>query len=140
LVEILVAIAITGVIFTSLGTVIYQMTAYTEYGNDKLDVSHRLENAGYWFNRDGQMAVTASGGSSLSLTLPDANTITYSLSGTNLLRAAGASTINVAQDISAASFSVTGRLVTMNITGTIPGRMGVSETGTYQVYLRPVAP
>ena len=140
LVEMLVTIAITGVLFTTIGGIIYQLTTTSEYGNDRLNATHELQNAAQWFNLDGQQAVTASGSSSLVLTLPDASVITYALSGTSLLRTASGYTNTLAQNISSASFLVQGRLVTLDITASVPGRMSVSEQGTYQVYLRPVAP
>lgn len=140
LVELLVTIAITGALFSVIGGVIYQLTTTSEYGNDRLDATHELQNAAQWLRTDGQQAVTATGGSSLVLTLPDASVITYSLSGTSLLRTSGGTTMTLAQNISGASFSVQGNLVTLVITASVPGRMSVSEQGTYQVYLRPVAP
>jgi prepilin-type N-terminal cleavage/methylation domain-containing protein len=142
LVELLVTIAITGVIFSVIGGVVYQLTTVGEYGNDRLDAAHELQNAAYWFNLDGQRAVTASGGGSLVLTLPPpaGDVITYALSDTNLQRTSAGSTMTLARNISGASFVVLGKLVTMDITASVPGRMGVSEQGTYKVYLRPVAP
>lgn len=140
LVELLVTIAITGVLFTVIGSVIYQLTTTSEYGNDRLDATHALQNAAQWFIQDGQQAVNATGGGSLALTLPDATVITYALSGTSLQRTAGGSTMTLAQDISSVNFLVQGKLVSLNITASVPGRMSVSEQGIYQVYLRPVAP
>lgn len=139
LVELLIVVAITGILFGGLGTAIYQMVMVTDYGGDELTALHELQNTAHWFNYDGQMAVSATGGSSLTLTLPTSQTVTYSLSGTNLRRTSGVNTITLAQNISAVSFAVAGSVVTMNITSIPPGRMGVSEQGTYKVYLRPVA-
>jgi prepilin-type N-terminal cleavage/methylation domain-containing protein len=139
LVELLIVIAITGILSGILGPTIHQMVTVSDYGGDKLIALHELQNASHWFNTDGQMAVTATGGSSLTLTLSTGQTVTYTLSGTSLHRTADSSTMTLAQNISAASFTVVNRLVSMNITSTPQGRMDVSEQGTYQVYLRPVA-
>jgi prepilin-type N-terminal cleavage/methylation domain-containing protein len=139
LIELLVVIAATGILFSGLGTAIYQMITVTEYGGDELTALHELQNAAYWLNTDGQMAVSATDGGSLILTLPTAETITYSLSGTSLQRTDGQTTVILAQNVSNVSFTAVGRLVTMNITSAPPGRTAASEQGTYQVYLRPVA-
>lgn len=140
LVELLVTIAITGIIFVVVGTVMFQLSTVSGYGNDKLTVSHDLQNAAYWFNLDGQMALSAAGSSSLTWTLPGSQTITYALSGTNLQRNNGTSTLTLSQNISALSFSVQGRLVSMNITSSISERTAVSEQNVYNVYIRSVAP
>lgn len=139
LVELLVVVAITGVIVTVLGTAIFQMLTVSGYGNARLTALHELQNAAYWFNLDGQMSVTATGGSSLTLALPTGETITYVTAGTQLRRTLGSSTITLAQNISSAGFSVSGRVVTMNITSAPPGRTQVTEQGTYSVNMRPAS-
>ena len=135
-VEMLIAIAITGIIVSFLGTAIYQITTVTEYGNDKLTAMHELQNAAHWVSLDGQMARTASGGDRLVLTLSDNSSITYSLVGAELHRTAGDSNITLAQNITSANFSVQARTITMNITSSPQGRDNVSENGAYKVYLR----
>jgi len=139
LVELLIVIAITGVLFSVIGPVIYQLTTVSGYGNDRLTAIHELQNSAYWFNYDGQMAVTAAGGSSLVFSLPSGETITYSLNGANFLRTEEGQTMTLAQNISNVAFVVQGRLVSMNITSTLSGRMEAYEQNTYQVYLRPVS-
>jgi prepilin-type N-terminal cleavage/methylation domain-containing protein len=136
LVELVVALAITGVIITFLGTAVYQILNVTGSGNDRLITSHELENASFWFNFDGQQAVSASGNSTLIWTLSDNSTITYSLSGSELRRTVGGSDNTLARNIASLSFSTTGRVVTMSITATPSGSYGVSENGTYRVNMR----
>jgi prepilin-type N-terminal cleavage/methylation domain-containing protein len=138
LVELLVVTAITGIIVTVLGTAIYQLSTVSEYGDARLTALHELQNAAYWFNLDGQMAVSATGGAGLSLTLPSSALITYTLAGTSLTRTAGASSITLAQNITTASFSVSGSVITMALTSNPPGRNPVNEQGTYNVSMRPV--
>jgi len=140
LVELLIVIAITGVLATVMGTAVYQMYFTTEYGDGRFSSLHELQYAAYWFNLDGQMAVSATGGNSLTFTLPSAETITYSVSGTQLQRITGASTLILAQNISSIAFTVNGRLATMSITSSPSGRIDTSEEGTYSVCLRPDAP
>jgi len=138
LVEMIVAITITGVIVVFLGTAVYHILTISAYGNDEFTALHEMQHAAYWFNKDGQEAKAATGGSQLVLTLSDNSTITYSLTGTNLLRGADGQQMTLARNISSVTFSVVGQLVTMYITSTPVGTSGVSENGTYMVYLRPV--
>ena len=136
LVELLITTAIIGVLASIIGSIFFQIDNVTAYGSNRLEALHELQNSATWFNLDGQMAVSAVGGASLVLTLPGTQTVTYSMSGTNLNRASGSSTITLAQDITGTSFTVSGKSVTMSLTSTPTGRMGVSEQGTYVVNLR----
>jgi prepilin-type N-terminal cleavage/methylation domain-containing protein len=138
LIELLITIAVTGLIFVAAGTVLFQLTTVSGYGNDRLSIIHEMQNADYWFNYDGQMAVAAAGGSSLVLSFPSGQPVTYALAGTQLQRIEGSSTMILARNVSNLSFSVQSRLVSMNITSSISGRTDVSEQIEYQVYLRPV--
>jgi prepilin-type N-terminal cleavage/methylation domain-containing protein len=137
IVELVVATAITGIIVVLLGTAIYQILNVTGYGNDRLNASHDLENASYWFNFDGQRAITASGGSGLALTLSDNSTVTYALTGTELRRNAGGAYMVLAWNVASLNFSISNRVITMSLTSSPSGRYDASENGTYQVYLRP---
>jgi prepilin-type N-terminal cleavage/methylation domain-containing protein len=136
LVELLVTLAISGIIFTAVGSAIYQMSTVSGYGNDLLTANHELQNTAYWFNLDGQSARQAEGGSALRYSLPGDRTITYSLDGADLLRTDEDSCLTLARNISAVSFSVRDGLVSMNITSSPSGRAKVSEQRIYQVYLR----
>jgi len=138
LVELLVTIAITGCIATVAGMAVNHIVTVPEYGNDRITAMHELQNVAHWFGIDGQMSVSASGGNSLTLTLADNSTITYSVQGTDLNRVAGASDRTLAQNISSANFSVQNRVITMNIASSPDGRWSISENGTYEVFMRPV--
>jgi len=137
MVELVMAIATTGIIVVFLGTAIYQIITVSGYGNDRLTATHELENVAHWFNIDGQGAKTAEVGSTLELTMTDNSSITYTLSGTEMLRSAAGYEMTLARNISDANFTINNRVVTMSLTAVPPGRYGVSENGTYQVYLRP---
>ncbi len=166
MVELVVAIATTGIIVAFLGTAIYQIITVSGYGNDRLTATHELQNAAHWFNNDGQEAKAATGGTGLQLTMTDNSTIYFRLVGTELRRTRRTLTIEptvivpgptatitaigeesekkkigqamvLARNISSASFSVDNRLITMSLTATPSGRYGVSENGTYHVLLRP---
>ena len=136
-VDLVMAIAVTGIIISFFGTSIYQMLTVSEYGNDRLTAMHELQNAAHWFNRDGQGAKSATGGSQLTLTMSDNSTITYSLTGSELQRATGGGQMTLARNISDADFSISNRVITMLLTSSPEGRDSISENGSYQVHLRP---
>ena len=137
MVELLVAIAVTGVIVVFLGTAIYQIITVSEYGNDRLTAMHELQNSAHWFNLDGQKAVTASVNGELLLTISETSSITYSLVGKELHRTADGSQMTLARNITSADFSIDNRVITMSLTSSPEGRDNVSENGSYKVYLRP---
>ncbi len=136
LVELLIAIAITGIIVSFLGTAIYQIITVSGYGNDRLTAMHELQNASHWFCLDGQGARTATGGNELALTLSDNSSINYALEGTELRRTAGGTRMTLARNITSANFSIEDRIITMSLTVSPEGRDSVSENGIYRVYLR----
>jgi prepilin-type N-terminal cleavage/methylation domain-containing protein len=138
MVELITAMAISGVIVVFLGTAVFHIFSVTGYGNDELTALHEVQNAAHWFSQDGQEAKTATGGSQLMLTLADNSTITYSLVGTVLQRSAGSLQLTLARNISSLAFSINGTLVTMRLTSAPAGSSNVSENGTYMVLLRPV--
>ena len=138
-VELLVAVAISGVIASLMGTAIYQFFAVTGRGSDEMTAVHNIQNAAHWFSIDGQQASAATAGASLTLTIPSpANTVTYTLSGSEVIRTTvGLPPLTVARNITALSFILDGRVVTMTIKSEPAGGWGVSETKKYKVYLRP---
>jgi prepilin-type N-terminal cleavage/methylation domain-containing protein len=135
--ELLITVAITGLIVTFLGTAIYQIITVTEYGSDKTIAMHELQNVAHWLSRDGQMASTASGGNELILTLPDGSSITYAVVDAELLRTADDSQMTLARNISDLSFSIEDRVITMAVTSSPEGRPNINEQRTYKVCLRP---
>lgn len=135
--ELLITVAITGLIVTFLGTAIYQILTITEYSSDRMIAMHELQNVAHWVSRDGQMARTASGGNELILTLPDDSSITYTVVDTELRRTAGDSQMTLARNISDLSFSIEGRVITVTVTSSPEGRPNINEQRTYKVCLRP---
>ena len=136
-VELIIAVAIIGLIVSFLSTAIHQIATITEYSNARLTAMHELQNTAHWFILDGQKASTANADSDLVLTISGNSSITYSLAGTELRRTAGGAPITLAQNITNASFSIENRLITMSLISSPEGRDDVSENGTYKVYLRP---
>jgi prepilin-type N-terminal cleavage/methylation domain-containing protein len=136
LVELLIATAITGVIFCGLGEAFHQVVTIPEYGNDRMTALHELQNVAHWVNIDGQMAQSATGGSGLVLTMPDNSVVTYTLAGADLVRSNSSVNRTLARNITYVSFSVQNRYITIDIASSPAGRWGISENETYQIYLR----
>ena len=136
LVELMIAIAITGFLATTLGLVVQQTATVPERGNDQVTAQHAVRNAVHWVSLDGQSAKSASGGGSLVLTLPDDSTVSYVLDGDELHRIGGGADRTIARGIAGAAFSVNGRQITMTLTAAPDSRWDVSMNGTYQVNMR----
>ena len=154
--ELLVTVAITGVIVGFLGTAVYQILNVTEYGSDKMTAMHELQNTAHWVSLDGQMASTASGGSELVLTLPDSSQVIYAMVGSEILRTDDESQMTLARHITALEFLVEERteritvgtfyedrderIITMTVTSAPEGRQGITEEKEYKICLRPTDP
>lgn len=138
LVEALIAIAITGFLVTVLGLAVQQVVTVPERGGDQVDALHNVQNAAHWVALDGQMALSATGGDNLTLTLPSGSVIFYSLNDTDLRRDYGTGNQTIATDITSVSFSVQDKVISMTIVATPPdSRWDISENRTYQVCMRP---
>ncbi len=129
-----------------LGPAIYQFNMASERGNNELSALSDVQNAGYWLTLDGERAeatnlvngASPAGSMTLSWTSGgQAHTSTFSLSGTELKRNYNGTNTTVARHISSVGFSIAAQLVTVTITSTPEGRVGVSEQATYKIWLRP---
>jgi prepilin-type N-terminal cleavage/methylation domain-containing protein len=136
IIELLITLAITGIIFTVVGGLIFQLNTATDYGNSKLTVCHEMQNLSNRFYLDGYEAVSADGSSALNLKLTSGQSVTYALSGTSLIRTQDNISAVLAQNVSDLKFTLQERLITMNIKTSTPGRMGETEEATYKVYIR----
>jgi prepilin-type N-terminal cleavage/methylation domain-containing protein len=137
LVELMIALAITGVVAMVLGLVVQQTVAVPDRGGEQVDTQHALQNAVHRVSLDCQEAKSATGGSGLTLTLPDDSSVDYIVYGDELHRVSGSSNQTIARNITAASFTVDGRLITMNLAVATGGRWDISKSGTYQAMMRP---
>jgi prepilin-type N-terminal cleavage/methylation domain-containing protein len=141
LVELLITIAVSGIVFTVVAALIFQLSTVSGAGNNKLAAIHDLQNASYWFNRDGQMSVSASTGTnSLTFVSSSGSTVAYSWVGSILTRTENTAVMTLAQNISAVTFTIQSRLVSMNLTSTVTRRTTASENFSYQVNMRTVLP
>ena len=137
LIEALIAIAITGFIVTMISMALQQIVTVPERGDDQIDAIHPLQNAINWIALDGQMASSASGGSNLTLTLPNTSVISYLRSGTNLIRSSASANRTVAQDVYSANFTVQNRMIYITLVTVPDSRWDISENKTYRIYMRP---
>ena len=146
LVELLVAVAITGLIVGGLGTAIYMIVTATERGNDEATVLHDIRNPSYWISYDAQMAETTDlneGALVDHVTLEwidehgNSHYSSYSLSGTELKRTYDGMTTTVARYVSSVEFSISGNLLTFHLESAMGGRWDVSQETTGIACLRP---
>lgn len=137
LVETLMAIVVTGIIVGILGMAVQQMVTVPERGSDQIDAIHPMQNAAHWLTLDGQTAESATGGSSLILTLPSEATISYTLSGTDLYRSYGGANRTIARNVASANFTVQSKVIYMTLVTVPDSRWNVSENYTYRAYMRP---
>jgi len=133
----MVGITILGILAILLGVAIPQMTSIPEKGENQVDALHALQNAIHWVSYDTVSAKSAVGGAGLTLTMPDDSVVSYTKTGDILYRNIGGESNAVARHVTDLNFSVSERLVTMNITAKPESRWDISETRTYQVAMRP---
>jgi hypothetical protein len=136
MVEFLVAAAVVGIIAALIGVIVPQMASIPEKGVAQMDALHDLQNVIHWIGMDAGSAQTAVGGGSLTLTMPDDSVVTYSCTGDTLYRNIPGDILPVARSISALTFTVSGRMITLEITAAPDNRWGISESRTYQVAMR----
>lgn len=145
LVEILVALGIAALITTVLGTAIFQILDRSARGGETVRALNDIQNAGQWLYLDGERAETT------DLVDNDppvdrmrldwvadgvSHTAIYTISGTELERDHNGTVTTVARYVSNADFSISNRLITVNLTST-PGSTGASKDITYNIWLRP---
>lgn len=147
LVETLVAIAISVLVFSVISTALVQFVLTTRWGNDQLQVTNDIQVASLWLGRDALEAASFTpGAGSVYGTLDWADgsqqfRYTYDSTEGSLIREHFDSgvlqtTTTVARHIlnqSDVSFSITGQLLTVTITSTSGGE---AETANLELALR----
>jgi prepilin-type N-terminal cleavage/methylation domain-containing protein len=155
LVELLVAIAITGIIGSTAAMSVQQVIMGTTLSNDKNTAINNVRNAGYWISRDVQMAQPSKikdsdelGANELANELlylgwqewgGSPHTVNYTLQDGELWRDYDGGKTLIAQYIKPKQNGVTdchwdGEVLTGNITAQVSGKI---ETRTFQVKPRP---
>ncbi len=145
LVEVLIALGIAAMITGVIGTAIFQILDRSARGGETVRALNDIQNAGQWLYLDGERAETTllvendPPVNSLELSWVadgQSHTVLYSISGTELLRDHDGVVTTVARYVSNADFSISNRLITVNLTST-PGSTGASKDITYSIWLRP---
>jgi prepilin-type N-terminal cleavage/methylation domain-containing protein len=137
MVEMMVAIIIFGVIAGACGLALQQIVTVPEKGDTQVDALHELQNVIHWVGLDVGSAKTAVDGDDLTLTMPDDSVVSYIRTGDILYRNCDGDSLVVARHISSMDFTLSGRVITINITSTPESRWGVSENRTCQLTMRP---
>ncbi|MFC2021123.1 type II secretion system protein J [Chloroflexota bacterium] len=149
--EMLVALAILGVIAPAISMVIFQVISVNTLTGNHLTAVNQVENAMYWIGRDAQMAQTVqTGGGSgfpLNLTWVDwdltSNNVTYSIQNGELQRAYSingglpTSTVvaqHINNDSEATNCQYASGVLTFKITASLGGFRPKSETRIHEVF------
>jgi prepilin-type N-terminal cleavage/methylation domain-containing protein len=149
LIEMIISVALIGMLSAVLITAVFQIQNVTEDTTDRTTGNIQVQIAGRWFSRDVKKAADTTPGDGApatdTLTLQwedqyeDAyveHTVQYYLSGAELKRDYDGVVTTVARYISDVDFSRSGSVVTMDIIATSDGTIENSEEGTYRVTLR----
>jgi type II secretory pathway pseudopilin PulG len=128
LLELLVALAITGMVLGGILALIFQEYRGTDIAKTSVTVAHEIRNAARWVSQDGMMAAStnlvegATPASHLALTWTERrdfadipHSCSYYLEGSRLCRDCDGIVTTVAQDISKIEFSQTDSLLTVSI-------------------------
>ena len=155
LIEMLIAIAIAGLIISSIAAVIMQTVTVSAADSKRMEAVKQVENALHWIDRDAQMTSRNSLNTN-NPTLPnfplklswinfdgEQHAVTYSIVSGVLQRSESvnggtASVSSIAQHIVAASSNYTfdGRVLIVNLTSTTVGFGSASESRTLYVIPR----
>ena len=149
LLELLVALAITGMIMSGIAALIFQEYRGTNIAKTSVTVAHEIRNAARWISQDGMMAEStdlAEGAdpvNHLTLTWIERHDFTdlphscsYYLEGTQLYRDYDGTVTTVAQDISKIEFTQTDSLLTVSIGCTPQWWRASTDQKTYRICLR----
>jgi prepilin-type N-terminal cleavage/methylation domain-containing protein len=150
LLELMLAMAISGIITGVITMTIFQVVTGTARTNNHMVAVRQAQNAGFFVSRDVQMAQIVvtdpdPDGFPLALTWTDwsgtVNNVTYTLDGTELIRNHNGQQSPVAQFIGSVEVSprpYTGGKLIFMVTATVgSGSQAQSETRTYEIVPRP---
>jgi len=152
LVEILVALAITAAISSTIAMTVSQLFSVSVADRNRMTAVKQVENALHYLNRDLEMSRAQFPGpvGDLNLVWEEWTgieddfvqvNVTYSWDGSTLVRKEGSNEITVATDISALQFTiinqVSNRVIQVDITSTVGGFKEASESRSFQVVQRP---
>jgi len=144
LVEVLVAVGLITLALGSVGSGIFQALSVERYWRQDVVATKELRHAQSWFAGDAINTATTSlveddpPASSVTLgwTDPDGVThsATYAVYGSSLTRTFDGSQITMASHVTSASFSLSDRVLTFQLT--VGAEQGTTDTASLSTYLR----
>ena len=156
IIELLVALAITGLIAGALSMTIAQIMGSNSQSSNHATVIRQVQNAGYWVSHDVQMAQSdptidlSADGFPLVITWTEwngtENEVTYTITGTDMIRSLSVNGVPTSSFIVARYLEVdptktlctfSGGILYLTVTATINDLRTVSETREYQIVPRP---
>jgi prepilin-type N-terminal cleavage/methylation domain-containing protein len=145
LIEILIALGISGVVVGGLAAAIYTIMSVTGRGNAEISILRDIQSASYWINNDARIArdITLTGGvpaNGMILNWDDSEgnpySSNYTFSGRELIRSFDGISSTIAWNVSSVEFSVTDDVLTYTLTSETEGRWVVNKDITGYVNLR----
>jgi prepilin-type N-terminal cleavage/methylation domain-containing protein len=148
LVEVLVAMAIGGILIWGTVVAIHQVVLGTARTNSQVVTATDVHHAALYLKRDMQMAQTAYllGGTTITLswtdytsfegTEPQEHSSRYALVGKELRRTYDGITSVVGRDITSVSFTLASRVIRVTITSTKGDMAPRSKTLVFSTYMR----
>jgi prepilin-type N-terminal cleavage/methylation domain-containing protein len=154
LVEMLIALAILGIIAPVLGVSVFQVVSANELAGKHMTAVKQVESAVYWISHDTQMAQTVetSGGSGFPLSLTwiewdnTSNNVTYTIQNGELQRArsvdGGEPTVttiawHINEDVGMTNCQFDDGVLTIKITASLEGFRSASETRVSEIVPKP---
>jgi len=147
LVEMLVAVAISSLVAAGMGTALHQFLTTSERTRVTQAALHDVQNTGHWLSIDGKKVTStnlvdgAPGTNDMTLSWTvgaQVHIAKYFLDGTELKRSHDGASLTVARNVTDVDFSLSGRLITVNLTSSPPGRWDSSKEASYKIWVRPV--
>ncbi len=139
LLEVSIAVAIISLGVGLVGTTVFETLTIQRYWHDEMIATKDARHAASWFARDALTAKAtslvdgATAVNSATLTL-ESSTVTYSLSGTTLIRQIGGVQNAVAENVVSVGFSLSGKDLTFALE--VDSSRGGTETLSLQNHLR----
>ena len=145
LIELLIALSISGVIIGGLGASIYTIMSVTGRGNAEISLLRDIQSASHWITNDALMArdIVLIGGApanGIVLSWDDSQGIphssNFSHSGRELIRSFNGTSKIIAWHVSSVEFSLNDDVLTYTLASETEGRWVVNKEVTGQVNLR----
>ncbi|MFC1946882.1 type II secretion system protein J [Chloroflexota bacterium] len=145
LIELLIALSITGVIIGGLGASIYTIMSVTGRGNAEISLLRDIQSASHWISNDARKAkdVTLIGGvpaNGIVLEWDDSqgnpHSSNYTHSGRELIRSFNGTSSIIAWNVTSVEFSLNDDVLTYTLASETEGRWVVNKDVTGNVNLR----